>query len=60
MHVGAILAKLSSKSLEVYASLSYFGVVMSYIYGMLFNNESLSVSKVLGTISQKYNINVFE
>ncbi len=36
---------------EIYAPLSYFGVVMSYIYGMLFNNESLSVPKVLGTIS---------
>lgn len=36
---------------EVYAPLSYFGVVMSYVYGMLFNNESLSVPKVLGTIS---------
>ena len=36
---------------EVYAPLSYFGVVMSYIYGILFNNEELSISKVLGTIS---------
>ncbi len=36
---------------EVYAPLSYFGVVMSYVYGILFNNESLSIAKVLGTIS---------
>ncbi len=36
---------------EVYAPLSYFGVVMSYVYGILFNSETLSIPKVLGTIS---------
>ena len=33
----------------VYAPLSYFGVVMSYVYGIFLNNETLSVSKVAGT-----------
>lgn len=36
---------------EVYAPLSYFGVVMSYVYGILFNNEQLNISKMLGTVS---------
>jgi multidrug transporter EmrE-like cation transporter len=36
---------------DVYAPLSYFGVVMSYVYGMLFDNELLNWKKVLGTVS---------
>ncbi len=36
---------------EVYAPLSYFGVVMSYVYGILFNNEKLTLPKTLGTLS---------
>jgi drug/metabolite transporter (DMT)-like permease len=36
---------------EVYAPLSYFGVVMSYVYGILFNNEQLTIPKTLGTLS---------
>ena len=36
---------------EIYAPLSYFGVVMSYVYGIAFDNEILNWKKVLGTIS---------
>lgn len=36
---------------EVYAPLSYFGVVMSYVYGIAFDNELLNWKKVLGTVS---------
>lgn len=36
---------------KVYAPLSYFGVVMSYVYGILFNNEQLTIPKTLGTLS---------
>lgn len=36
---------------EVYAPLSYFGVVMSYVYGILFNNEKLTLPKTIGTLS---------
>lgn len=51
--VGYFLRFFSSYRLEpeVYAPLSYFGVVMSYVYGMLFDNELLNWKKVLGTIS---------
>jgi drug/metabolite transporter (DMT)-like permease len=35
----------------IYSVLSYFGIIMSYVYGILFNNESLSLWKVLGTLS---------
>jgi drug/metabolite transporter (DMT)-like permease len=51
--VGYFLRFFSSYRLEpeVYAPLSYFGVVMSYVYGMLFDNELLNWKKVLGTVS---------
>ena len=49
--VGYFLRFFSSYQLDaaIYAPLSYFGVVMSYVYGILFNSETLSVSKVAGT-----------
>ena len=49
--VGYFLRFFSSYRLDaaIYAPLSYFGVVMSYVYGIFFNNERLSVSKVAGT-----------
>lgn len=49
--VGYFLRFFSSYQLDaaIYAPLSYFGVVMSYVYGILFNGETLSVSKVAGT-----------
>ena len=51
--VGYFLRFYSSYRLEpdVYAPLSYFGVVMSYVYGMLFDNELLNWKKVMGTVS---------
>jgi drug/metabolite transporter (DMT)-like permease len=49
--VGYFLRFFSSYRLDaaIYAPLSYFGVVMSYVYGILFNAESLSIPKVAGT-----------
>jgi len=49
--VGYFLRFFSSYKLDaaIYAPLSYFGVVMSYVYGMVFNDETLSISKVAGT-----------
>lgn len=49
--VGYFLRFFSSYRLDaaIYAPLSYFGVVMSYVYGILFNNETLTVSKIAGT-----------
>lgn len=35
----------------IYSVLSYFGIVMSYVYGIVFGGESLSLWKVLGTLS---------
>ena len=51
--VGYFLRFFASYRLEpeVYAPLSYFGVVMSYVYGIAFDNELLNWKKVLGTIS---------
>ncbi len=35
---------------KIYAILSYFGIVMAYIYGIGFNKEKLTDLKVIGTI----------
>ena len=34
----------------VYAILSYFGILMSFIYGILFNNEKLTLNKFIGSL----------
>jgi len=51
--VGYFLRFFASYRLEpeIYAPLSYFGVVMSYVYGITFGNDSLNWKKVLGTVS---------
>lgn len=36
---------------EIYAPLSYFGVIMSYVYGILFDGETINWKKVVGTVS---------
>ena len=35
---------------EIYAPLSYFGPVMSHVYGVMFNNDSITWNKILGTL----------
>jgi len=35
---------------SVYAPLSYFGVIMAYVYGILINGEQITMMKVLGTL----------
>jgi hypothetical protein len=34
---------------NVYAPLSYFGVIMVYVYGILINGEHIKITKVLGS-----------
>jgi drug/metabolite transporter (DMT)-like permease len=34
----------------IYAVLSYFGIVMSYVYGVVFNNDKITVQKIIGTL----------
>jgi len=50
--VGYFLKFYASYHLDVgiFAILSYFGIIMSFIYGIAFNNESLTLPKILGTI----------
>ena len=40
----------SNLSASIFAPLAYFGMVMSYVYGMVFNGETLSLEKVGGTV----------
>ena len=35
---------------SVYAPLSYFGIIMSHVYGFIFNNDMITWKKVLGTL----------
>jgi drug/metabolite transporter (DMT)-like permease len=51
--VGYFLRFFASYRLDagIYSVLSYFGIIMSYVYGALFNNETLSIWKILGTVS---------
>lgn len=41
----------SNLTASIFAPLAYFGMVMSYVYGMVFNDETLSWEKVGGTLS---------
>lgn len=35
---------------QIYAILSYIGIVMAYVYGIVLNNEKLSIYKIIGTL----------
>ena len=35
---------------QIYAILSYIGIIMAYVYGIALNNEKLSIYKIIGTI----------
>lgn len=41
---------MSNLSAHVYAPLSYFGIFMSYVYGVLINGDKITLSKIIGTI----------
>jgi len=34
----------------IYAILSYFGIVMSYVYGVVLNNDKITMQKIIGTL----------
>ena len=34
----------------IYAILSYFGIVMSYVYGVFLNNDKITIQKIIGTL----------
>lgn len=34
----------------IYAVLSYFGIVMSYVYGVVLNNDKITMQKIIGTL----------
>lgn len=49
---GYLLRFYATTRLEpsVYAPLSYFGIIMSHVYGFIFNNDMITWKKVLGTL----------
>jgi len=49
---GYLLRFYATTRLEpsIYAPLSYFGIVMSYIYGIAFNTDVITLKKVIGTL----------
>jgi hypothetical protein len=34
----------------LYASLSYFGIVMAFVYGIFLNGESIDIKKIAGAV----------
>ena len=41
------IGKLDTK---VYAMLSYLGIIMAYVYGVIFNKDVITVQKIIGTL----------
>ena len=41
---------ISRLDASIYAPLSYFGIVMSYIYGIFLNNDKITIQKIIGTL----------
>lgn len=41
---------ISKLSPSVYAPLSYFGVIMAYVYGIFINGEQITLMKVIGSL----------
>jgi drug/metabolite transporter (DMT)-like permease len=41
---------ISRLDAAIYAPLSYFGILMSYVYGVLINGESITWQKIIGTL----------
>jgi drug/metabolite transporter (DMT)-like permease len=41
---------ISRLDASIYAPLSYFGIVMSYIYGIFLNNDKITIQKIFGTL----------
>ena len=35
---------------ELYAILSYFGIIMAYFYGIIINKETINIYKIIGTL----------
>ncbi len=50
--LGYYLRFYSSTRLKssIYALMSYFGIIMAYVYGYIFSGESITIYKVVGTI----------
>jgi drug/metabolite transporter (DMT)-like permease len=38
----------------LYASLSYFGIFMAFVYGVFINNESIDLKKIIGSLFDCY------
>jgi drug/metabolite transporter (DMT)-like permease len=41
---------ISNLETSVYAPLSYIGIVMAYVYGLIFNHEVITLQKIVGSL----------
>jgi drug/metabolite transporter (DMT)-like permease len=41
---------MSNLDAKIYAPLSYFGILMAYIYGIIINKDKITITKVIGSI----------
>ena len=41
---------MSNLSTHIYAPLSYFGILMAYIYGVIINKDKITITKLIGSL----------
>jgi drug/metabolite transporter (DMT)-like permease len=41
---------ISNLDAKIYAPLSYFGILMAYIYGIIINKDKITITKIIGSI----------
>ena len=41
---------ITNLNVQLYSSLSYFGVFMAFVYGILINKDIITLKKILGSI----------
>jgi drug/metabolite transporter (DMT)-like permease len=41
---------MSNLSTNIYAPLSYFGILMAYIYGVIINKDKITITKLIGSL----------
>lgn len=41
---------ISNLNVKLYSSLSYFGILMAYVYGMIINKDIITVKKIIGSL----------
>jgi drug/metabolite transporter (DMT)-like permease len=41
---------ISKLNVKLYSSLSYFGILMAYVYGIIINKDIITLKKIIGSL----------